>query len=107
MPKLRSLFFPRAKLTDLAQKKVVWSALLIGAGGFYWRTLPLSERLLPPEKFDVTFVFFNLIVALTHLAMVSAFIQLSFFVCGYSVKDKLRSIYGSSGKCRGSFMNKI
>ena len=90
---LLSLLIPRDNLRILAQKKVVWSALIIGAGGFYWRTLNLSERILPPQLFDVTFVFFNLIVALTYLALVSAFIQASFYLCGHSVKDKLHSIY--------------
>jgi len=88
-----SLLIPRDSLRAFAQKRIVWSALVIGAGGFYWRTLNLSERMLPPQLFDVTFVFFNLIVALTYLALVSGFIQVSFFLCGHSVKDKLRTIY--------------
>ena len=90
---LLSFLIPRDNLSIIAEKKIVWSALIIGAGGFYWRTLNLSERILPPQLFDVTFVFFNVIAALAYLALVSLVVQASFYCCGYSVKDKLHSIY--------------
>jgi signal peptidase I len=90
---LRSLLIPKDNLRVLAQKRLVWSALIIGAGGFYWRTLNLSERLLPPQLFDVTFVFFNVIAALAYLALVSLLVQASFRLCGHSVKDKLHPIF--------------
>ena len=90
---LQSFIYPTSKLTELAQQKVVWSALVIGAGGFYWRTLPLSERLLPGHLFNVTFIFFNLIAALMYLGIVSFLIQGAFYLCGHSTKNKLHTIY--------------
>ena len=92
-----SFINPTSKLTGFAQKKVVWSALAIGAGGFYWRTLPLSERLLPAHMFDVTFIFFNLLAALMYLGIVSLLIQGAFYLCGHSTKSKLHAIYFAWG----------